>query len=49
MFAVDGTSVDATLVAEGYGHAWTQDGYFKEQIIALEDAAQKADRGCLWK
>lgn len=49
VFKSDGTSVDATLVAEGYGDAWRQDGRYKEQIIALEDQARAEDRGCLWK
>ena len=49
IFLPDGTSVDATLVAEGFGHAWRQDGRYKGDIIALEDQARTADRGCLWK
>lgn len=49
VFLPDGTSVDATLVAEGFGRAWTEDGRYREQIISLEDEAQHADRGCLWR
>ena len=49
IFLPDGTSVDATLVAEGFGHAWRQDGRYKGDIISLEDQARTADRGCLWK
>ena len=49
IFLPDGTSVDATLVAEGFGHAWRQDGRYKGEIVALEDQARTADRGCLWK
>ena len=49
IFLPDGTSVDATLVAEGFGHAWRQDGRYKGDIVTLEDQARTADRGCLWK
>jgi micrococcal nuclease len=49
IFLPDGTSVDATLVAEGFGHAWRQDGRYKSDIVTLEDQARTADRGCLWK
>ncbi len=49
VFLEDGTSVDATLVAEGFGWAWTQDGLYRDQIVQLEDAAEAAARGCLWK
>ncbi len=49
IFLPDGTSVDATLVAEGFGHAWREDGRYKDQIIQLEAEAQAAGRGCLWK
>lgn len=49
VFLADGTSVDATLVAEGFGWAWTRDGRYRDQIVGLEDEAEAADRGCLWK
>jgi len=49
IFTTDGVSIDATLVAEGFGHAWRTDGRYKDQIIALETEAQAANRGCLWK
>jgi len=49
VFRPDGTSVDATLVAEGFGTAWRDDGSYRDQIIALELQAQAAGRGCLWK
>jgi micrococcal nuclease len=49
VFTADGTSVDATLVAEGFGYAWTRDGRYKDEIINLEDEAEAAGRGCLWK
>ena len=49
VFLADGTSVDATLVAEGLGRAWRQDGRYKADILVLEEEAQRSDRGCLWK
>ena len=48
IFLEDGTSVDATLVAEGFAEAWRADGYYRDLILALEDAARAAGRGCLW-
>lgn len=48
VFLPDGTSVDATLVAEGFGEAWTRDGRYREEIVALEAEARAAGRGCLW-
>jgi micrococcal nuclease len=49
VFLEDGTSVDATLVAEGFGEAWRRDGEYREAIIGLEDQAKAEQRGCLWK
>ena len=49
IFLQDGTSVDATLVAEGFGRAWTEDGRYKIEIIGLESQAMSEARGCLWK
>jgi endonuclease YncB( thermonuclease family) len=49
VFLEDGTSIDATLVAEGFGWAWTRDGLYRDEIIALQDEAEAASRGCLWK
>jgi micrococcal nuclease len=49
IFLADGTSVDATLVAEGFAHAWRGDGRYRDEIFAVEDQARDAGRGCLWK
>jgi micrococcal nuclease len=49
IFLEDGTSVDATLVAEGFAEAWRADGYYRDQIVALEEQARAASRGCLWE
>jgi endonuclease YncB( thermonuclease family) len=48
VFLEDGTSVDATLVAEGFAEAWREDGFYRDQIVALEEQAREAGRGCLW-
>jgi micrococcal nuclease len=48
IFLEDGTSLDATLVAEGFAHAWRRDGRYRDQIVALEEQAKAAGRGCLW-
>jgi endonuclease YncB( thermonuclease family) len=49
VFKEDGTSVDATLVAEGMGMAWRRDGRYRDQIVSLEERAKAEGRGCLWK
>jgi micrococcal nuclease len=48
VFTLDGTSVDAALVAEGFAHAWTLDGSYRDKLMALEEQAQSEGRGCLW-
>ena len=48
VFLEDGTSVDATLVAEGFGLAWRDDGRYRDEIVRLEEDAKAAGRGCLW-
>jgi endonuclease YncB( thermonuclease family) len=48
VFLEDGTSIDATLVAEGFGRAWRDDGRYRDEIVRLEQEAESAGRGCLW-
>ena len=48
IFLEDGTSVDATLVAEGFAEAWRADGFYRDHLVALEEQARAAARGCLW-
>lgn len=48
IFLEDGTSLDATLVAEGFAYAWRRDGRYRDQIVALEEEAKREGRGCLW-
>ena len=47
VFLEDGTSVDATLVAEGFAEAWRQDGRYRDQLVTLQAEAESANRGCL--
>jgi micrococcal nuclease len=49
VFTPEGVSIDATLVAEGFGHASSVDGQYRSQIAGYETQAQEAKRGCLWK
>lgn len=49
VYSLDGTLIDERLVAEGYGHAWTDDGRFREQIVAAEAEARADGAGCLWQ
>jgi endonuclease YncB( thermonuclease family) len=48
-FRPDGVSIDATLIAEGYAHAWREDGQYRDELLAIEREAQAQGRGCLWK
>jgi len=48
IFTLDGYSIDAALVAEGFAHAWTLDGSYRDALMALEEESQREGRGCLW-
>lgn len=48
VFALDGRSVDATLVAEGLAKAWRDDGALRTRLIAIEERAKRSHTGCLW-
>jgi endonuclease YncB( thermonuclease family) len=48
VFTLDGYSIDAALVAEGLARAWTKDGTYRDELIALEEEARGEGRGCLW-
>ena len=48
VFALDGRSIDGSLVAEGFARAWTRDGAYRDAIVALEEEARREGRGCLW-
>ena len=48
VFTLEGYSIDAALVAEGFAHAWTYDGSYRDALMALEEEARREGRGCLW-
>jgi micrococcal nuclease len=48
VFASDGVLVDASLVAEGLGVAWRDDGVFRDDLVDLEAESRDLDIGCLW-
>jgi endonuclease YncB( thermonuclease family) len=48
VFTDEGLNIDAQLVAEGIGKAWKRDGFLRDRIMALEDQARLAKKGCLW-
>jgi len=48
VFGLDGRSIDATLVAEGFARAWRADGVLRDRLVAIEDDERRAHRGCLW-
>jgi endonuclease YncB( thermonuclease family) len=47
-YALDGTSIDEMLIAEGLARAVRTDAAHGEQLAAVEAEAQAAARGCLW-
>jgi len=49
VFSEDGDSIDARLIAEGLALAWTEDGAYRDALVALEADARAADAGCLWE
>lgn len=43
-----GISIDAVMLDEGLAVAWTEDGALRDELIATEQEAIAAGRGCLW-
>lgn len=43
-----GRSVDELLIAEGFAHAWQQDGAYRDMLVLLEGDAHAQEVGCLW-
>jgi micrococcal nuclease len=43
-----GLSIDAALIAGGFGYAWTRDGALRDALVDVEAAARLEGRGCLW-
>lgn len=48
VFDASGASVDAELIGEGLAYAWREDGTYRDELVAEEQAAQAAKAGCLW-
>lgn len=48
VYALDGTSIDETIVREGLALAWRDDGSMRDALVAEEEEARAAERGCLW-
>ena len=48
VFTAAGESIDAALIETGFATAWRADGALRDQLLALEEEAREADRGCLW-
>ncbi len=48
LFTLDGLSIDAVMVGEGYAEAWRADGSMRDSLRALEREAREAGKGCLW-
>jgi micrococcal nuclease len=49
VYTPDGVSIDAVLVASGFGRAWRQDGALRDPLVELEALARAQHRGCLWR
>jgi micrococcal nuclease len=49
VYTPDGLSIDAILVAGGYGYAWTRDGALRDALVEVETMARVQSRGCLWR
>ena len=43
-----GHNVEAILIREGLGTAWTRDGQHRGYLMALEESARAQRVGCLW-
>jgi len=48
VYTMAGYSVEAILIREGLGMAWTRDGQHRGYLMALEESAREQGVGCLW-
>lgn len=48
VYTVAGQNVEAILIREGLGRAWTRDGQHRDYLMALEESAMEKRAGCLW-
>jgi micrococcal nuclease len=49
VYTPEGRSIDAALISDGMAVAWTRDGALRDGMVALEQSARDAHRGCLWQ
>ena len=49
LYAPDGRSIDAAMIAGGFAHAWTDDGGLRDPLVALEARTAASRAGCLWQ
>ena len=47
VYTEGGESIDATLIKEGFGVAWTWDGQYRDYLVQVETAARRQSGGCL--
>ena len=48
VYTVDGISIDAALIREGFATAWTRDGQLRDMLVGLEREARRQGAGGLW-
>ena len=48
VYTMAGHNVEAILIREGLGRAWTRDGQHRSYLMKLEDTAREQGVGCLW-
>ena len=49
VYTKQGESIDETLIREGLGRAWTQDGQHRDLLVESEQEARRSRTGCLWR
>lgn len=48
-YTLDGTNIDATLIAEGLGVTSKRDGQLRDYLVGLETEARAERVGCMWR
>ncbi len=47
VYTLEGVSIDAVMVAEGFAPAWTGDGQHRDELVAMTEAASDREVGCI--
>ena len=47
VYTMAGDNVEAVLIREGLGRAWTRDGQHRSYLMALEESTREVGVGCL--